>query len=128
MAGNLGTSGGEGGDSLPAGSADNALIDGSDQDAAGGGVDYDFFVFDALTDSESQQAAFVHQAQSGGEVDVSAIDGDSAMLVHAGEAGPVASPYDNPYKIELFANDNAKPAVMIDVDAEAMLQAAYFLL
>ncbi len=128
MADSLGMSGGEGGDSLPAGSVDDALMAGPDQDATGGGVDYDFFVFDTLTDSESQQAGLVNQSQGGGEVDVSATDGDPAMLGHAGDIGQVAGAYDNPYKIELFANDNAKPAVLIDVDAEAMLQAAYFLL
>ena len=128
MTGTLGTGGGEGGDSPSAATADDALIGGADQDATSGGVDYDFFVFDAVTDSDAQNADMVLPIQGGERVGTSAIDGDPATLAHADDVDPNVSADPHSDRFEFVANDNAKPEMERDVEADLMLQAAYFLL
>ncbi len=123
MAGIPGANAGDG-----AGSADEASAGGPEQDASAASVDYDFFVFDALTDSELQPADTVHTFVSGALFDTSAVDEPQAAPDHLGDIGQVIVPYDHAYKIEIGANDNAKPDALIEADPVTMLLVAYFLL
>ena len=128
MAGIPGANGGDGQDVSSAGSADDASVAGLDHDASAASVDYDFFVFDALTDSELQPADTVHTFVSGALFDASAVDEAQAAPDHLDDIDQVNVPYDHAYKIEIGANDNAKPDALIEADAVTVLLVAYFLL